>query len=363
MKDERENKPSASIICQMSKCSGYWNMIKKYKQYNELVGDNKDGDMGSLGHKAMETDNELILPKEMRWLFHRAKNTEVDLVSEYFDGEVESSREKRMWMLDDNLNPIMSAKLDKMYWQDEKFLIIDYKFGRGDQDKASGNLQLMSQLATVSSNMKVRQARMVIIQPWLGKYPETCDYIHSDMDIVRSTIQEILDRSNSDDITYTPGKQCDYCPGVHVCPGILNGYSIIKDALLKPFDEIPKDKISELFILSNAIAKQIPKFHDWIRGACNSGVNLPRISCEKGSVRRSLPDAEAVYEVLRSECDVSYDDVLPLCSISNSALSKIIQSKTGINGSELNKYIEENFGHLMKKTQVSDKIVVSKDDE
>lgn len=150
MNDERLGLPSASSLDGDMRCLGRQNLITKHRGEIEEE-ENDDAKKGTKIHQVLEgeLDIELLTDSE-KWTVAILMNQEAEMVDKFNMEGATILKEKRMWFVNDKLNPVFSGKVDKVHLAGKKAMIIDYKSGFSYTVPLDKNWQLKSQAVLVA---------------------------------------------------------------------------------------------------------------------------------------------------------------------------------------------------------------------
>lgn len=146
--DERLGLPSASSMDRLMLCAGAFNMERQFPRC-----ETPSGRRGTKIHAALEGKLPVeSLNKSDRISYERHAYNEAYLVEKHGMEGAEVYKEERLWVTDDNLEPLYSAKPDRVYILGNKALVINYKNGFTPQKPIKESWQILTELATVALN-------------------------------------------------------------------------------------------------------------------------------------------------------------------------------------------------------------------
>jgi hypothetical protein len=200
MKDIRKGKASASRMAQLKQCP---QSMRAQEGLPEVQSD--VATFGTECHAALETGKLDNLTTEQDEAVTLAREIEVGIVSQWveefgIEGELEETREARLWGFDGRL----SGQNDRTLESQRNGLIIDYKFGHGDVDPPTRNIQLRALACLLKeSNPALRSISVAIVQPYGPRY-DFATYLEPDLIKAREEITHILDESQRPDAERRP---------------------------------------------------------------------------------------------------------------------------------------------------------------
>ena len=217
MSDERKDLPSASSCERLCLCPGSWNLEHMCTPESKTP----DAITGTLIHEALCGDMTafLALSDEDKEMAIKCENLAARIASDHLGNAGRMTNEKRLWIHDEDAQPIFSGKFDRLYRDDHRALIIDFKTGRGEVTHAQGNMQLRALAVLVSENYGANHIVVAIVQPWVS--PQVTSCIYEQDDLIKSAIylRDALEASKSPMAPRMPGlKQCEWCRAKPICP-------------------------------------------------------------------------------------------------------------------------------------------------
>lgn len=215
---EAEGLPSASGFDAEFRCLGKRALCARLPKSASTYA----AESGHRIHLAMQSfDLEGLTLTEQRTA-SRIMYGESELVHEYgFEG-AHITFEERVWDVDDELNHLWSARVDRYDWQPDKrrLLVIDDKSGWTLPQPIHSNWQVRAEGALLTERHDALETVIALIHPHhADSLWEAHVYSQSDMlatlDAVRKNVEAI---QLPDQPRTAGGVQCQWCPAKRVCP-------------------------------------------------------------------------------------------------------------------------------------------------
>lgn len=298
MKDIRRGKASASRMAQIKQCP---QSMRAQEGLPEVQSD--VATFGTRCHAALETGRLDNLTTEQVEAVTLAREIEAGIVSQWveefgIESELEETREARLWGFDDRL----SGQNDRTLESQRNALVIDYKFGHGDVDPPSRNIQLRALACLLKeSNPALRSISVAIVQPYGPRY-DFATYLEPDLIKAREEITHILNESQRPDAERRPStKACEYCKAKPTCPEAQE--VAISIARMAP-ESLTADNLPAMLDLAKAAEKAFAARVDMIRAKARELLQddpnaLAGWELKDGRTMRSVSDAQALFDELR----------------------------------------------------------------
>ncbi len=138
---------------------------------------------------------------------------------QYFGKGVKTEvfREERLWYLIGE-TPFFTGRPDEVTKGPKRLLDVNFKTGRGEEEDASLNLQLRTEVPLLKFKYpEIEEIGTAIVQPLVTHTPEIATYDEPAMHEALIEILEIVDATEWD-ATRTPGPWCKYCDARAFCP-------------------------------------------------------------------------------------------------------------------------------------------------
>lgn len=211
--------------------------------------------------------------------------------------------------------------------------IIDFKFGRGEVERAERNYQLAAMAVLVADNFDfVKSVRAMIIQPRAldkGKRITECVYTKDDVDAAREAInaacKEAIEAENP---AQKCGYWCKYCPSSYRCKAAQEAISAqYKLAVATPNLTIGAHNARQMF----ERAQLVKKYCEDVLAAVKKYIaENPDAECglalAPGAKRAKLGDAAKVYEAVEG-LGITPEEFVNVCDVSISKLQSLYHDK------------------------------------
>lgn len=211
--------------------------------------------------------------------------------------------------------------------------IIDFKFGRGEVERAERNYQLAAMAVLVADNFGfIKSVRAMIIQPRaLDKTRRIteCEYSKADIDAAREAInaacKEAMEAENP---AQKCGYWCKYCPSSYRCKAAQEAISAqYKLAVATPNLTIGAHNARQMFERAQLVKKYCD---DVLAAVKNYIVNNPDAQCglvlAPGVKRAKLGDAANVFEAVEG-LGITPEEFVNVCDVSISKLQSLYHDK------------------------------------
>ena len=211
--------------------------------------------------------------------------------------------------------------------------IIDFKFGRGEVERAERNYQLAAMAVLVADNFDfVKSVRAMIIQPRAldkSRRITECEYSKADIDAARNAInaacKEALEAENP---AQKCGYWCKYCPSSYRCKAAQEAISAqYKLAIATPNLTIGAHNARQMFERATLVKKYCD---DVLAAVKNYIANNPDAQCglvlAPGVKRAKLGDAAKVFEAVEG-LGITPEEFVNVCDVSISKLQSLYHDK------------------------------------
>ena len=222
MQSDRLNLPSASKFEILAACEGQANLERQVREiYGIVEQPDAWAERGTRIHKAWETDDISPLAGDELSDLIETKERDMDATGQWLQEKnlalikSENFSERRLWLHDAEMNPIVSGQFDKLTICGTHAYVRDLKSGwckRLSPSQQSWQLRLLAVL--VWQNFQERgleTIRASFVRPKLRSV-DTVEYSLDDLYRSLTAIKQILWRSSQPDAKRTPGEHCYYCP-------------------------------------------------------------------------------------------------------------------------------------------------------
>ena len=211
--------------------------------------------------------------------------------------------------------------------------IIDFKFGRGEVERAERNYQLAAMAVLVADNFDfIKSVRAMIIQPRAldkSRRITECEYSKADIDAARDAInaacKEAIEAENP---AQKCGYWCKYCPSSYRCKAAQEAISAqYKLAVATPNLTIGAHNARQMFERATLVKKYCD---DVLAAVKNYIVNNPDAECglvlAPGVKRAKLGDAAKVFEAVEG-IGITPEEFVNVCDVSISKLQSLYHDK------------------------------------
>ncbi len=324
-KDVRCGKPSASGLERLVLCPGSWQAEAKCPEEPESA----DAAMGTRLHKHMEDGSEPVDAGEAEACFW-CRETAVllcDQVGINTGGEsFIARREVRLWDKDGSF----SGQADVMFFEGDKVLILDYKFGRNPVTRPVQNMQLAALALLVADNFpEVEMFYAGILQPYVSReIPDVVMMHREGMEGVRSYIRAALAKAQGENPPLCAGeKQCRYCRAAAGCPAL--SLTMQKGALtdFQRWTMLTPEQRRQAYDWAKAAKRAAAKIEEAIRADLADDMEIPGLELTDGRAGFKVTDPGQAFSVLSSCLDVSALEFSACCSVTITPLDKLVHGK------------------------------------
>lgn len=226
--DERAGLPSASTFSRTVDCPGWNNLWREIvrTQFNGKPPETgtKYTERGNRIHRARETMNPMALQDESEIIaYERGCVLERDAINEWSEGFEnkeaieEGKREDRIWLHGDNLEPIISARMDihYLYPPTQQVAYVDWKSGAAyGTGKARHNWQVKITAVLLRNEYDVQFVTGILLkmEAWPKGYYDLHRFDRPELDDIEAEARKHLDLAAQPNAPRRAGPQCDWCP-------------------------------------------------------------------------------------------------------------------------------------------------------
>ena len=218
--DERRGLPSASALGRLAACPG--SLAAEQAAPAEETS-SPEADSGTAIHAVLagETPARPLTEEETRIAEACDRLLQETACGTY--GPLEHAdtlvREERLWLRAPDKTPLLSGKPDLVAIYGMRALIVDFKTGRAEVTNAASNLQLRALVTLVAANHIIREATVVIIQPFSETGTTAARYEDDDIAAAREHVLQILSDAANPWAPRVPSPEaCKYCRAKALCP-------------------------------------------------------------------------------------------------------------------------------------------------
>ena len=364
--DVRGNRPSASRMTRIFHCPASFLLNAM-----EIPETSSAAEEGRMLHRVMElsikdaNDAERAeldaLLKSLNDEQMAAYQTAVKLVSESvlrehnaYNGDTMEAFEKRFWAA----SKLFSGQGDAVFIRDNgEAVIVDYKFGRGEVERAERNYQLAAMAVLIADNFdseKINKVRAMIIQPRAldkSRRITECEYAKADIDAAREAInaacKEAIEAENP---AQKCGYWCKYCPSSYRCKAAQEAISAqYKLAVATPNLTIGAHNARQMF----ERAQLVKKYCDDVLAAVKNYIaNNPDAQCglvlAPGVKRAKLGDAGRIFEAVEG-VGITPEEFVSACEVGVAKLQTLYHAKRkAANGKQTKKSSDLEVKELLE---------------
>lgn len=317
--DVRGGKPSASALHRLYKCPGSW----QAEQQCPPEESSEAALMGTRLHKHMEDGTRPEDPEEAEacdWCRSMAEELAERCLG---IGYTVFCKEQRWWAADGSFSG--QPDLVLVSADCKKYLVLDYKFGRGAVDGAERNLQLAALAVLLADYVpdEIDEVYGAILQPYASRaVPTMVRYTAGQLAAARAAIAKAIARAHEENPALVPSASaCKYCRAAESCPAAMR-----ETLTLRAFTRwslLPVDQRRALYDRSKAARKLCDKIDAAIRADLEAEVEIPGLVLGAGRTSFTVTDATAAFGVCES-LGVTAQEFAGCCKVQISALDKVV---------------------------------------
>lgn len=291
--------------------------------------ESKDAADGTLAHSALagEIDEEELDDEiEMAVKICKQKAAML-LVGIDFQDYEEMVVEKRLWLHDDNGTEIASGQPDRVYFQGDTFVVLDFKTGRKDAPAPALNAQLITLALLIQEHYGLSHAFIGIVPAW-RQTPPLAEIGPEQFAEWRQAIVGAMTESNGEKPHAEAGPWCDFCPVRWRCKEAWAVVEqIAKTDPAKIMTESP-DIILQHFTTAEHASKTIEVFRDLLRAMLTANPDaVPGLRIGKPSEMKTIPGSEETWSALNERYSLAI--IMAATKWTPAALAKAISGGKG----------------------------------
>jgi hypothetical protein len=299
---------SCSALPRLAACPGSWQLSKGCPDT-----ETEDGKAGDIVHWlvsffAVGGDRSVAdkyqtthpaLWDQARAMWGHAKRS----AEEHFCGRTPNWKsEEREWLLDSNLNPILSGQPDLIAYEDDPadILLYDLKSGfmAGDVPSGTKNWQLRG-LAKIIGTTRKLMVFGSVVREWAA---DELEYIETD------EVDELLDKvyaaTDAGDAGLKTGAHCRWCPANlnGKCPikrdqlaMVLNADKAVENFTLS-LQEMPDEGLVRILKAKKPAVAVLDAAETEVRRRRAAGVNVTGVVFEPGDIKRTIKDLDGLLK-------------------------------------------------------------------
>lgn len=330
---ERGDLPSASALHRLIACPGSWRAEQRIPEPPQSA----DAARGTALHKHMELGTFPDDPADLAAVTW-CREQEQQLVTAYLGtGAAIVARERRLWCSESASDtPLFSGQADVIYASaDEKrFLIIDYKFGRGEVTPAESNAQLAALAVLLAASIgpiidtgEVGTIYAAILQPAVGGSPRVTKYSDIQLGYAYKTLEENILAAREEDAPLRPRiAACRYCRAAAVCPAALRDTLAARDVISAWPTLAPQQKRS-LWDSSRPAKQAVASIEAAAKADLAAGLTIPGLTISEGKTQFKITSANAAYNALAADMGLTAADFASCCTVSMEKLDALVHAK------------------------------------
>lgn len=319
--DERAGLPSMSSIARTLRCPGWWNLSRQVEEI-QLPEKSYTKD-GTLGHDVLagEADEEeLDGHEDVAFAVERCR-TELDRITDSlgFTQPDLVLTEERIFMHDEDGEPVASGKMDKVLIKGNIALIPDYKLGRKEVLQPAYNPQLIAYSVLVREEYGIEGSYLAIIPAW-RRTPPPAHIDATGMDSWRRTILDGLRESRRPSAPRNAGPHCDYCPARAICP---QAHAVVAQvSTYSEFDTLTAEQELQRYDLCKHAESTIKVYLEYQKARLEADPDaIPGLRLKPGSEQVTVKDAAGVYSILTPS--LGHDKVMSCAKLSLTGLASV----------------------------------------
>jgi len=361
---ERGDYPSASGIQRIIACPGSRNAERGLPQLADKAV-TADGDAI---HNALETGETEALTETQEQIAARLKGLEMTALNDWMrDNGIEFTPERhaeeRLWIRDQSLNLVASAKLDVFYIDNESSsaLLLDFKSGFKKVAPSESNWQLRTQtIALFNEFPGILNIRVGIAASRLSSSLDLAEYdIPTILDAKRLLIRHIQAADAADAPRVPSANACQYCRAKSFCPQAAS-YAMVtlaeyppskpnKLSVLEAVNRLTPLQVSIVYRRSKLAYMIFEAIEDRLKAMPVEDLNAIGLDLKPGSTSRSIKDIPMAINALSAH--VKLPQLLELVSMPLGKVTKLLASSLGISQKAADAQVEEILAGNIETTQ------------
>jgi hypothetical protein len=366
MSEERKFLPSASAFPRLDACPGSHLLAIELRDAGLIPEEirTKDSDAGTMGHTMLEfwarNPQEFDQPETvwsaeaqavwaklspaMQDTFWMATAQAAKLLRGHgFPYRAADFVEERMWLTAGYEHELGSAKLDCVWVEGEKALIIDWKTLYGDHDDADINGQLRMQVACASQRFTVPLIIVAVVQPRAGA-PTVAKYTSELQKMAYAYCQVLAEAAMDPEASRAAGEHCKNCDCLAYCPEaarVTDHVAQIGELPLPIEDIVAKvgpEELSALMracsiaaLVQGAVKAELRRRIE--AGQVIEGPEGKVWQIGKGKTLRPVEDPQLLWQHAVAEVpDLSVGDMMSCVVIPKGSFEEMLRPKAGLDG-------------------------------
>lgn len=291
--DERLGKPSASSMKRTRRCPGWLNLRARLPKRDDST---KDADAGTERHNLIELGVDAATVEDSNESYvvgmsEKLRNEAIEKALGSLEG-AEIHTEDRLWVYNDSLEPVYSAKLDWYAVKNGVALICDYKTLFGDHGHARANEQLAAQAVALDTAYNVNEVIVALIQPNLSAEQRLTMAKFTREDLIGAQ-WEVLGwcfAAENPHAPRIPGPiQCENCPCRADCPEAIAAELALTIVDVKQLSE--PQAMSVLLDRAELADKVVKAIREKAKRMLDEKIEIPGWGLEAGDEQRKITKA------------------------------------------------------------------------
>ncbi len=291
----RNDIPSCSSLGRIKNCGGSWALSKGVDDTTS-----KDADKGQDVHDCLkrivlgELKNPQTEEEQTAWkLWGHMQNRAFEL---FGDAELVWKAEERIWLINENLEPVLSGQYDALCYpkeQTETCLVFDAKTGwlAGDVPFAASNPQMQG-LAVMLVENGFTEVYGSIVREWAADAPDRMsiwDWVKEMAEDVNKGEYDVWHKAG-----LKTGEWCQFCPAKGNCPAYRDAFAMVIANDPSEFnismEAISAPNLVRILRASPMAEKVIDAAKSEAHRRRLAGEELPGVLWEKGNTKRKIAD-------------------------------------------------------------------------
>lgn len=324
---ERGDLPSASALHRLIACPGSW----RAEQLMPEPPQSADAARGTALHKHMELGTFPDDPADLAAVTW-CREQEHQLVTAYLGaGASVIARERRLWCGEPaNCTPLFSGQADVIYASaDERnYLIIDYKFGRGEVTPAESNPQLAALAVLLADTLGgCDTIYAAILQPAGGGSPRVTKYNQIQLGYAYKTLEENIIAARAADAPLRPSiAACRYCRAAAVCPAALRD-TLTTAAITQNWLTLTPEQKRALWDASRPAKRAVEEIEKATKRDIADGLTIPGLTISESKTQFKITDPQRAYTALAAEIGLDAAAFASCCTVSMEKLDALVHAK------------------------------------
>lgn len=237
----------------------------------------------------------------------------------------------------------------------EHCIVVDWKAGRNDVERAENNIQLLAYCLMVAARHPEPQTfQLAIIQPWVRGGGSSAFLTRSELAGAWHRITRIFERIIAAEEDPQPSLEaCRYCPAAPVCPVQRMQLATVSKADLSAQRwevATPSEKLA-LYDLCSQVQKVAGVIQSLIKSelTANPGYYGGELFLKPGATKATITDPAGLYLSLSKY--ITPEEFLPCVTVAKTKLKPIVKAKTGGKGKAFDDEFEAMLAPFVSEKQ------------